>query len=341
VGTTEVAKKWKIAFLLSIIVPVGLLAGFALFRNQAIPEKVFVNAVSWEMERPNELWGPMTETVENTYNSDNCSILFRISINHYIDHDPDHLNVDCTFLIARVNASVSNGFIEGLRISFTENYNASQVNIMEAPDTYTAVETENLKIWNVVDYADKPSASGGLNESFKGYMEATGMNRPANVYLRNVVHWLLRSQPDQNNEMEVVLQLTYYNGSALKEAVMPIVLKLASDAGDTFETAKEIGFGNYAGWANAASDIEDFYKIWIDQEKTVKIQLSPKERLTNTFELDLYNSSGELIGSSASEIQGNTEQITFTTNEPGYWYLRTVIGYAGIGLYTLSIEAGT
>ena len=336
---TEVIRKRKIIVLLSIIiiVPVFLLAAFTLMHETQTPETVMGEAVTWEIERPDmglDIW----ETVENSYMDEGCSILFDILISHYDPDAMEYKNYDYVSLVAEAEANASNGFVKGLRISFSENYNWSQVNILEEPDYKYSIKSENLRTRNVVDYADEPGGTGGLGETSKGYVEAAGVNKPNHVYYRICVHWILRSPQNQSHQMQVTLQLTYNNGTALKEAVLPVVLKLALDAGDTFETAKEIGFGNYTGWTHITTDPEDFYKVWMDEGKTVRIQLSPKIRSGYIFDLHLYNPSGEIVASSCSKIQDNTEEITYAINQSGWWYIRVVNAYAAYGLYTLSIQ---
>jgi len=166
---------------------------------------------------------------------------------------------------AEVEANVSNGFVRELCVSFNENYNLSQINILEPPDFQIA--SENLRTGKVVDWSD---GKGGLGESLKGYVEAVGVNKPSYVYCRVWVDWFLRPSQNQSNDLEVRLELTYHNGTALKEAVLPVMLKFAEDAGDTIETAKEIGFGNYTGWHHVWNDPEDFFKVWMNEGKTVK-----------------------------------------------------------------------
>jgi hypothetical protein len=330
------ATKWKVVALLSIVVPVGLVIGFMLGTEQQVPEKVSVEAVTWEIERPNEIWGFMDETIENEYTAGSCFILFNVSIHSYVDHAGDYGSSDIVSIGVEAKANASEGFVEKLYISFMENYTQSQVNILDEPGYDT--RSENLDTRNIVDWADEEVEIGGLEEMAKGAVDAVGINKPTYVYYRIWTYWILRSPQHQSHQMEVVLQITYNNGTALKEAVLPVVLKLAADAGDTFETAKQIGFGNYTGWTSINTDSDDFYKVWIDQGQTVKIQLSPKKKKGYLFELHLYNSSGELVASSHSGIPDHTEQIMNTANQSGWWYVQMRNTYAPYGLYTLSIE---
>lgn len=331
---TEGIRKRKILVLLSImiIVPVILLTGFTLMRETQTPETVMGETVTWEIERPDVIWGPMYETVENTYMDDNCSILFDVLIPGYTEGPERYGASDFLLIGVEVEANVSEGFVDGLRVSFSENYNWSQVNILEEP-AYDN-RAENLETRNVVDYVD---GTGGVGESLKGYVEAVGVNKPSNVYYLTWVDWILRSPENQSHSMEISLQLTYNNGTVLKEAVLPIILKLSEDAGDTLETAKEIGFGNYTGWIRITTDPEDFFKVWMEEGKTVNIQLSPKPYLGKILELHFYNTSRDLVASACSEIQ---EEITYTINQSGWWYIRVVNPHSGFTQYELSIQQG-
>jgi hypothetical protein len=100
------------------------------------------------------------------------------------------------------------------------------------------------------------------------------------------------------------LDFIYNNGTAFRKVVLPLKLRLASDAGDSFETAKEIGFGNYTGWASwLMHDTEDFYKIFLEEGENVRIQLSPKVLEMTIYDLRLFNASGSLVESSCSKIR--------------------------------------
>ena len=328
---TEVVRKRKRVVLLSviIIVPVILLIGFTLMRESQTPETVMDETVTWEIERPDVDWD-IWETVQNVYRDGDTNISFNVFVDDYDTNDPLPYMTPYLTIVVETRGNVSNGFVEGLRISFNENYNMSQVNILEEP-AYDS-RAENLQTRNVVDYMD---GTGGVGESLKGYVEAAGVNKPSNVYYLIWVDWILRSPENQSHSMEASLQLTYNNGTALKEAVLPIILKLSEDADDTLETAKEIGFGNYTGWIRITTDPEDFFKVWMDEGKTVKIQLSPKPLLGKILELHFYNTSRDLVASACSEIQ---EEITYTINQSGWWYIRVVNPHSGFTQYELSIQ---
>jgi hypothetical protein len=262
---------------------------------------------------------------------DGCLIRFNIIIEQY---DPDEMlyfDLPCVSLTIEVEANFSEGFVDGLRISFSENYNWSQVKIwMEHYD----IRTENLQTLKAVDF-ESVDESG---QSLKGYVEAAGVNRPSHVYYRIFVDWVLQSPQNQSHSMTATLQLRYSDGTVLKEAVLPIVLKLAEDVGDTFEAAKEIGFGNYTGWHHILTDPEDFYKVWMEEGKTVKIQLSQKPPLGIILDLYFYNTSKGLAASSCSKIRNHTEEITYTINQSGWWHIRVVNADSAYGLYNLSIQ---
>jgi hypothetical protein len=333
---TEVIRKRKIAIPLAIIITISviLLTGFTLMHETQTPETVIGEAVTWEIERPTDIFGPMNEIVENTYSDDGCSILFNVSIPHYDDSDWRWGGSASLFLDACMEANVSEGFVDGLSISFNENYNWSQIDVWKD----TPLESENLETRSVVDCADKAGWTGGLGESLKGCVAAVGVKKPGHVCYRISVDWILQSPQNQSHSMEASLQLTYNNGTTLKEVILPVVLKVASDAGDTLETAKEIGFGNYTGWHHILIDPEDFYKVWMEEGKTVKIQFSQKPPLGTIFDLYLYNTSCDLVASSCSKIRNHIEEITYTINQTGWWYIQVVNSHAGFGLYTLSIQ---
>jgi len=318
-------RKPVIVLFIIIIVLIVLLTGLTLMREMPTPETVTGDTVTWEIERPDTIKG-ISETVENVYEDGGCLILFDIIIGSYFSGASVSMG-------AEVEANVSNGFVRELCVSFNENYNLSQINILEPPDFQIA--SENLRTGKVVDWSD---GKGGLGESLKGYVEAVGVNKPSYVYCRVWVDWFLRPSQNQSNDLEVRLELTYHNGTALKEAVLPVMLKFAEDAGDTIETAKEIGFGNYTGWHHVWNDPEDFFKVWMNEGKTVKIQLRQRKLRGIILDLYLYNTSRDLVASSCSKIRNHTEEITYTINQSGWWYIQVVNDDSADGLYILSIQ---
>lgn len=324
----KIERKWGLVILLSVIIPTGLLAIFYLMQVSEISETILVEAVELEIERP-DTTVDVHRTIENSYIKDECLIYFNISMDSYLSR---HISLG-----ASVKANVSRGFIQGLRISFSEEYNLSYIQILLDGENLYFHVFENLRTQNVVDIGDE-GGTFGLGEALKGYVDAAGVNNPSRVRYEFVVRWFLNSPQNRSHQMEVTLELTYNNGTALKKAVLPIQLKLASDSGDNFETAKEISLGEYTGWIHFINDREDYLKIWIARGETVEMQLSSPTYLFK-FELYLYDSTRNLVASSYSNAGPYTEKIVFTANRSDWWYIKVTKG-SGYGLYTLLINEG-
>ena len=143
-----------------------------------------------------------------------------------------------------------------------------------------------------------------------------------------------------SHQLTVSSEITYYNGTVYKRVVLLIVLQVIADAGGSFETARTIGFGNHTAFIHFVDDPKDYYKIWLNEGQMVSIMLSIQEPNPGLYlHLYLYSPDGNPVASSSSTKPNSTEQITYTINQPGSWYIQVLDPYAGHTLYTLSIKA--
>lgn len=67
------------------------------------------------------------------------------------------------------------------------------------------------------------------------------------------------------------------------------------------------------------------------------MQLSPQFSFID-LDLYLYDPDQNLVASSLSKQFGAVEQITYTTNQRGWWYIQVVLIDAGFDIYSLSLE---
>ncbi|MHA2295728.1 MAG: S8 family serine peptidase [Candidatus Hodarchaeales archaeon] len=90
-----------------------------------------------------------------------------------------------------------------------------------------------------------------------------------------------------------------------------------TDAGDTFLGATEVSFDNYTGYA---SDI-DFYKVQLNSSETYTFKLD-RMRGYSDFDLAIYNETGYLASDNSFSYTSGPEQIIFTPETTGYYYIR-------------------
>ncbi|TET90496.1 MAG: hypothetical protein E3J35_06410 [Methanomassiliicoccales archaeon] len=106
------------------------------------------------------------------------------------------------------------------------------------------------------------------------------------------------------------------------------------DSGDDFGSATEVADGTVWVEDLGGSDINDYFKIWLDVGQTLWVNMTGD--LLTDFDLYLYDPSQTEIDSSLNF--GSTESVSCTATVQGYHYVK-VYDWGGIsGSYTLTFE---
>ncbi|MDH5447801.1 MAG: PPC domain-containing protein, partial [Candidatus Bathyarchaeota archaeon] len=187
---------------------------------------------------------------------------------------------------------------------------------------------------SVVDYSHCRASEECVEASV--YMD--GVNQPRSIYFKASLTWKLKTANNESHQITVSSEITYYNGTAYRKVVLPIVLHVVADAGDCFETARTISFGNHTAFIEFIDDPEDWYMIWFEEGQSVSAMLIMQEPRGLYLDLYLYNPDGTLVANSSSREPNGIEQITHTISQSGNWYIRVLNPSAAETLYTLSIE---
>jgi len=328
------SKKTLFALLLCFVALVGGVGACVYILNNqrsVNPTTIPCQIIKFEFERPSHTI-ELNESVGNTYTDDEgTSITLGLWVNHYSEHSV-YDGSDYIPMIVNVSASVLTGFVESVNITFWEDYQNSLLYFYEVqhwPKYWS--KAENLSI---TDYVHFLQTSG-----LKAFMELSGISRPKGVYFDGIMHWLLRSPQNMSHQMEVTLELTYFNGTAYRKAVLPIEIVIWADAGNTFETARAITAGDQRGFVDILDDPEDYYKVWVENGQTIEMRLSPLTQYRLDFDLYLYNPSLKLVANATEEeIVREPEEICYTAEASGYWYIRVVNSYSSYGWYQLSVN---
>lgn len=336
-------KKWVSITLLSVLVPVGLLVALrlaSLTREPLTPETVQAEAVSWQIDRPTKNI-EIRDVVENLHKNENISTVFVIDIEGYIENDGEYGGDDNLMFHVNISCSLTRGFIEGVDIFLVEASNKTRVSMGFNPQIRFEERLLNLSVeeWAELSYSYEPDGSSKQLEKespVKSYLKTVGVNQPSSVSLLNFFDWLLHTPNDQSHQMEVTLELTYWDQTTYKKLIMPIIMNVVADNDDSFETARPVNDGDYKAYAHIWDDPEDYYKIWLETGETINAQLSSQYPLD--FDLYLYDPFQNLAASSCSRLQGAVEQATHTANQTGWWYIRVVLFYAGHEIYDLSLK---
>jgi hypothetical protein len=174
----------------------------------------------------------------------------------------------------------------------------------------------------------------GTNES-GAYLRVETISCPCSV--SSHVFWGF-TDGDEAHEIEITFEILHFNGSAYRQVILPMQLRMWPDAGSDFESAKQISFGSYTGWFGTSSsppwdnDLEDYYKLWIEENTTIHVQMT--HQINRDFDLYLYGPNEELLASSCRPPPNTTEALAETIQISGWYYLQ-VRAVLGIDTYKL------
>jgi hypothetical protein len=304
-----------------------------------ISETVTVQEVSWELERPDEPIN-IAQYVRSSYSGNELSVFHSIFIMDYNPKKGQMGSIPVTAIGINVSTQISEGYIVGVYFEFRSD-NFSAVNVEEQTvDGKDTIELDGVHCQlvnlSINDYADQ-SPPPVLKDDIKFFIDTRSSDNPKQISLWVAVQWIEAALQYQSHQLEGMLRLTYFNGTAYNEVVLPTVIRwIADQAGSSFDTAKEVTFGNYTAYVMVLTDRDDYYKIWLSTGQAVNVSISnPSGSLDPMFDLYLYGPHENIALNSTERKM--PKQITFFANEPGFWYIRAS-AYAGFAYYLISIE---
>lgn len=344
---------WKAALLLSIIVPVGLLTAWRIMQlqNELPPENietVTLDPVVWEFEKcfrttDYPLWFNSSDEahVNNTYRNGFASITHTIIPAQYIVNFGDYEGSSFFSIGVNLTASVTEGFLENIRIVFSEGYNVSQV-WLGATSIPSFVTWGNLtrKDWACGFYREWL-----LEGDVKAFVETEVENHSREVLFSTWgVHWILRAPENISQQLEIAAEVTYFNGTSHVKVVLPILVRLMEDVGDTLEDARTIDAGIYRGYLSAfLRDYDvDCYGMWLLKGQTVRLRMAFRQ--VSDVNLTLYDPGRNPKASVSSARYYDddthfTEELARTIDADGYWHIKLSAGFDnGIYLLTVKVE---
>jgi len=318
-------QKWISLALLSIIIPVGLLVTFRLTGvlqeplTITISETKTLEAVNWELERPAAMIG-IRDTVKSFYNDMSLLMNSSIIVGHY--DSTSRYDSSYVTLVANVTALTSNGHIHSLNLTISEkDYPNTKINFFEE---HQLMKFENLSRTEFKDWARTV------------FVNLTGVNHPRGVSFFAPIDWVLYSFQHQVHTLEMIFEVTYYNGTAYKKIVQPFLLKIGPDDNNSFETADAIEQGVNAWLYLGGYDTEDYYRIHVIQGYVININTSGSSpETTLDFYIDLYNPEKRWKAGSSS--RGFSHNINFTADSTGEWFIWIYLE-DDHGFYSLTIN---
>lgn len=279
------------------------------------------------MERPT-YFVEFNEKIKGDFCDDILSIDVRVFI-YCFEKILGFFDIDNLIFASCVNMTMTQEHFASIRFAYEPATKNSTV--------YTGTNDWGLEASNVTIM--EMQKIGGYED--EAYIVSKVLNSPC--YLKTQCYWAFWDSSTQKHELQIKLEVVYFNGTLYKKIVVPIVLWLWLDAGENFETARTIDAGTFIGSLHYQLDYIDFYKIMLKEGETIDIKMTPKPHLDPNFapdyDLYLYDPNEQLKASSCTEgDMPITEHVTFTADSTGYWYIKVQHQSASLkGTYLLDI----
>jgi len=212
----------KALFVLSIVVPVGLLTTFRLTgilkEPMTITQTITVDTVSWNMSRP--AISPrqiitVGKVVTNFCSDETISINSRILIAGYFEDRlswPSDGDDDVLEIVVNVDTNTSKGYIHSVAVRFSICDASSVLLIEHHPE---ATFSRNLKMHLVYDRA--------TNEH-QAYVNAVSANQPSAASVSVFTFLVFFDKNNLNHEMVATSEIIYFDGATIRKIIIPIQL---------------------------------------------------------------------------------------------------------------------
>lgn len=208
----------RVSFVfLSIVLPLSLLIAFrftGVLSEPETPETVMVDAVEWNISRPSN-YIIINKWVKNSYSDDVAAMSLRVHVTEYLENSPLWDGFDVLWFRIIVTANSTDGFIHSAIVNFVEADEYAAIDINDG-----RIELTNLKVISIMDW-DWTLGKGS-------YIRANAINQPGHVHLRDRVAWMFIDQNSVDHKVNVILELTYFDGVTYQMLIMPIQLKVLS-----------------------------------------------------------------------------------------------------------------
>jgi len=207
-------KSWKTAFLLSIIVLVSLLTTFKLTglieKPITIAETITLEPVNWELLRPDENVNfiRIIKYLNSTHADADCLMAFNLLIGMYLNNAYAG-SFDILDGVINVNATMIN-----------QNSYIKNVYVVKNEDSETAIDW----LFGFIDFKNLSLTGYGYGK--KAYINLKSLNNPRSCYLKASFNWYMPIPNNQTHQMNLLCEITYYNGSVYKKIIQPFNLKL-------------------------------------------------------------------------------------------------------------------
>jgi hypothetical protein len=319
------SRQLKVLFVLSVALPVGLLATFKLvgvLRQFTISDIRTLEEVKWEMDRPLSslnLWDKIESIFNDSYitvNLTSCILMYR-----WQSTLPPFDGRDGLEFAISLDATVKQGpALIVLRLQPAEPYS-----MVFAHEGYAETSNITIESWREHGTADT-----------EANMTMRTSDTPCS--LRYCPGWILDDRNVQNHTLNIVAEVTYRADSEFKKVNIPVTLHMFPDVGNTFEEASIASFGLHRGCIDNV-DSKDLYKIWLYAGQALNITMTPPQDAY--FETDFYQPNGAFF-EGFNTTAGQTVFALFPVQETGFQYIKVRqnewVGHANDGMYILNLS---
>lgn len=344
----NLGRHWRFLVSFSIILPVLLIIAVKSPALTGDPTMVTATwtapQVQWEFEKPSfspdrALWliSPDEVLVRNSYENDEINVTFIVSPLGFVLTYPVYDGSSFVALNANLTASVTTGYLENVHLTFSESYAPSQVQLVGLLYSPQAPVHATMRNLNVTDAACLWYREILLKGDVRAYINAVGVDSPREVMIdTGPTGWILKAPANATQQLEVTVEVTYFNGTNHVRVVLPTSLRMNPDVGNTFEDAQTITAGNYTGTVSHNWDPTDCFKIFLNRGQKVTISTAACRLGAN---VSLYDPLGKLVDrvqSTWSLEPTALDKIEWTVQSDGYWFVQ-VSATVDQGLYRLNV----
>ena len=203
--------------LLSIMLPISLLAGFRIAGIISEPPEthtITVDTVTWNMTRPAQILTRLG-VASSSYADTEAMVEFDVSIAGYRENW-DFLGfgyVDVVDLGIVTSSNTSDGYITSMSIEFL-NTDADANFIIDT--TASFIELHNLAVRRVFR---TPSEAG---------LETAAVQKPKDASLSIVTFWVFSDKNNRDHWATITLEVTFLSEGVFKEVRIPLLLGVLS-----------------------------------------------------------------------------------------------------------------
>lgn len=342
-GVSQI-KNWKTLFLLSIILPVGLLTTLKITgmikEPLTIAETLEMAPVVWKCERPRITSNVPGDIIKVNYSDNEVSLTEFLELGEYDDGSGfwswQGTGGPTIYIGAQeLTVSVKSGFVDRLKFELSEGYSASSAAFHESGGR----SGSNLTMEKMADRLRNPQM---LDANTKAFLSMVRVGNPNRVSMSEISEtsalYSLESPYNYTHQISITIEVVYFNGTVYKKLVQPVLFVFVPDNNNSFETAEEINFGTREAYLDdmAEGDMVDYYKIWLEQGQDVEFALIDPliQRDAIGLEMSIYNPEKQLEVSLLYP-ENSTRKTTLEANQTGWWYIK--IDYV-IGLYIYRLD---